>query len=331
MPSICQILTNRSNIGYNLTMVSKYSYKKITWVDLISPTVEEVEACAETYGIPDAVKEEILRPTPRGRVDLYDDVVYLVLHFPDISNFSCKSNNSECEVLDEEFNFVVTKDAVLTIHPRKSEVLNNMAEKFDSPIIDGMPMFKGSSHDFFFSLLVQLYRGATHQVSDFDDVLQSIKEDIFDKKEAKMVGRISTVNHYLLDVKQITRFHGDILNSLDTIGKDFFGHTFPLKSSSVFGEYNKMTALLESHREILADLRITNDSLLQTSNNDAIRILTIITVIMLPLTLVTGFFGMNTFDGVEIIQGYDSIAFIALSMFVIAFSMYIYFKSKKWL
>lgn len=312
-------------------MVSKYSYKKIEWVDLVAPTEDEVEACAESYSIPDAVKEELLRPTPRGRVDLYENVVYLVLHFPSVLNFGIKKNNSTYEVQDDEFNFVITENAIITVHPRKSSVLSEIAEKFDSPIREGLPMFKGSSQDFFFTLLTQLYRNATHQVSDFDDILQSIKEDIFDGKESKMVGRISTINHYLLDVKQITRFHGDILNSLETIGKDFFGHSFPIKFSGVFGEYNKMSALLESHREILADLRTTNDSLLQTTNNDAIRVLTIITVIMLPLTLISGIFGMNTSPDFVVLDSKRSIMVMFVFMFTIALSMYIYFKSKKWL
>lgn len=312
-------------------MVSKHTFKKIQWVDLTSPTEEEVIACAESYSIPDPIKEELLRPTPRGRVDIHDDVVYVVLHFPSISNLSCKKDLYGCDVQDDEYNFVLTKDALITVHQRKSPILSSLGEKFDSPIREGLPMFKGNSEDFFFNVLIELYKNAATQISDFDDVLQSIKENIFKGKESKMVSRISTVNHYLLDVKQITRFHGDILNSLEKVGKERFSHNFSIKFSSILGEYNKMSALLESHREILGDLRTTNDSLLQTANNDAIRVLTIITVIMLPLTLIAGIFGMNTSEDFIVLHSKESILLLFAFMLVISFSMYFYFKIKKWL
>ncbi len=312
-------------------MVSKYTFKKIEWVDLVSPTNEEVEATAESYNIPDSIKEELLRPTPRGRVDVHDDFVYVVLHFPFISNISCRYDMYGCDVLDDEYNFVLTKDALITVHQRKSPVLAHISEKFDSPIREGLSVLRGNSEEFFFNLLIELYRNAAHQISDFDDVLQDIKVNIFKGKESKMVSRISTVNHYLLDVKQITRYHGDILNSLEKVGKDRFSHNFSIKFSSILGEYNKMSALLESHREILGDLRTTNDSLLQTANNDAIRVLTIITVIMLPLTLITGFFGMNTSPSLVILDSRSAMLELIGFMAFVAISMYFYFKFKKWI
>ena len=63
-------------------MLKKFRYKEITWLDLESPTKEEVGQLAEEYGIHPLVSNELLEPSRRTKVDVYSDYIYLILHFP---------------------------------------------------------------------------------------------------------------------------------------------------------------------------------------------------------------------------------------------------------
>ena len=63
-------------------MISKYTYKGVTWVDLESPTEEELVHVMEEFSIPVLVGEEMHTRSFQSKIDLYPTFIYLILHFP---------------------------------------------------------------------------------------------------------------------------------------------------------------------------------------------------------------------------------------------------------
>lgn len=99
----------------------------------------------------------------------------------------------------------------------------------------------------------------------------------------------------------------------------------------VNSEYNRVRNTLEVGKEILNDLRETNDSLLTTRTNQTMKTLTAMTFTLLPITLITGIFGMNVTDNMLFIKdGRDFILVLAF-MLLVGLIMLVYFKGKKWL
>jgi magnesium transporter len=96
------------------------------------------------------------------------------------------------------------------------------------------------------------------------------------------------------------------------------------------GEYLKVEEMLQDQKEILVDLRSTNDSLLSTKTNEIMKLLTATTFLMLPATLIGALFGMNTVGTPLIGHAYDFYIVVGI-MFVIAFSTFLYFKHKRWI
>jgi magnesium transporter len=88
---------------------------------------------------------------------------------------------------------------------------------------------------------------------------------------------------------------------------------------------------MEIGKEILNDLRETNDSLLTTKTNAAMRRLTAMTFTLLPITLITGIFGMNTANDALIIKNSHELLLVLILMVLIGLIMLVYFRGKKWL
>ncbi len=88
---------------------------------------------------------------------------------------------------------------------------------------------------------------------------------------------------------------------------------------------------MEVVKEILNDLRETNDSLLTTKTNQTMKTLTAMTFTLLPITLITGIFGMNVTDNVLLIQNWEDFALVILFMILVGLIMFVWFKGKKWL
>ena len=84
-------------------MISRYTYHGLTWVDLESPTREEILHISEEFLLPQLVGEEMFSSTLQSKVDLYDKFIYLILHFPVIDKNSNQRN-------EQEIDFIISKD-----------------------------------------------------------------------------------------------------------------------------------------------------------------------------------------------------------------------------
>ncbi|MCK4722951.1 MAG: magnesium transporter, partial [Dehalococcoidia bacterium] len=92
---------------------------------------------------------------------------------------------------------------------------------------------------------------------------------------------------------------------------------------------NKARDILEDHREVIEGLSETSDSVISYRINEMMRILAIISVVMLPLTLLSGIYGMNI--GLPLRTHPLAFAFIIGLMILMAGGMMFYFKRRRWL
>lgn len=303
-------------------MISKQKYKKLTWIDIESPTQKEVNQLMKDYDVPPLVTKELLSKTLRSKVDLYDNLIYLILHFPTV-------DHKHDKVVEKEIDFILGKNFLITVHYEFINSLHEFSKVFEVSSILDKGNIGNHAGFLFFHIVTNLYNNSANELETVDLVLKKIEEDIFKGKEGKMVKAISDVNHKLLDFKQALRFHNDVLRSFEIAGEFFFGKKFSYHLRAITGEYNKVSNILESHKELLDDLQETNDSLLSSKTNETIKILTIMTFIILPLSLIAGIFGMNA--NFNFIKGPSDFYIIIGIMAFMALIMFVYFKLKKWL
>ncbi|MCK5592389.1 MAG: magnesium transporter CorA family protein [Candidatus Pacebacteria bacterium] len=304
-------------------MISRYKYRDLTWIDLESPTKEEVREIMEEHNVHPLVADELLSPTLRPKVDLYDNLIYLIMHFPVVYSMHGRSGG-------QEIDFIIGKNFLITTHYELVDPLHEFSKVFEVNSILGKSDMSTHAGYLFFYIIKELYRGLTIELDHIAEELENIEEKIFKGEEVKMVESISRVNRDLLNVKQAIRPHKETLDSFEIAGKQFFGEEFTYHLQTISGEYYKVFNILEGQKETLLDLRITNDSLLTTKTNEIMKILTIVAFITFPLTLIAGIFGMNA-EYMPFV-GQEKDFFIILGLMVVTvFIMFSYFKFKKWM
>ena len=87
---------------------------------------------------------------------------------------------------------------------------------------------------------------------------------------------------------------------------------------------------LENLQELIASLQETNESIISHNTNNIIKILTVFSVIMLPLSVITGFYGMNV-EGLPFVSHQNPILIIGGILVLVAVSMVSYFRYKRWI
>ncbi|MBI5005460.1 MAG: magnesium transporter CorA family protein [Candidatus Lloydbacteria bacterium] len=305
-------------------MITKYAHKKLTWIDVENPNPEEVRSLADEYHINPLVANELLSPTLRPKVELHHNLIYLILHFPAFARTPGQHN------ADQEIDFIIGKNFLITTHYKRIDTLYEFSKAFEVNSILDKSNLGDHAGFLFFYLIRQLYKFLEEELDSVTTDLKDIEARIFQGEEKQMVFEISKVNRNLLNFRQATRPHQEVLASFEVAGKKFFGEDFSYYLHAISGEYYKISNILEGNRETLLGLRDTNDALLTTKTNEVMKTLTVMAFVTFALMLISSIFGMNT-KILPIVGMPNDFWVIIIGIALATVSMFIFFKHKRWI
>jgi magnesium transporter len=263
---------------YNVSMLTRYTYKNLVWVDLESPTREEIERVREEYKIHPVVVEELYRPSLRAKVESYESYIYMILHFPVLKH-------SHANELNQEIDFILGKDYIITAHYDTIDSLHKFSRTFEVTSILDKTMLGQHAGFIFYYMMREMYASLTNELEFVFDSLKGIETRIFRGKEREMVFALSNVSRILLDFRQSTIHHKDMLQSFDEVCPRLYGSEFVPFSKYIRDEYYKVTNTIRSHSELLMELRETNNSLLGTKQSETMKTLTMMAFMTLRNTI----------------------------------------------
>ncbi len=307
---------------YNNHVHTHYEHNGLIWIDLESPSRDEVQDVMDQFGIAPLIAEELLLPSTKPRVEFYPSYCYLVLHFPALRH-SHKTR-------EQEIDFVVGHNYIITTHYDTIDPLHKFSKVFEvNSLLDKSNLGDHAGYMLFY-MLKKLYGAVEHEVEYVRHDLASIEEHIFSGHEVDMVSSISRSARDLLNLRQRIEPHREVLRDFEAGGPQFFGAEFTPYLRALSDEYYRVHNHIMRATESLHELRETNNSLLTTKQNETMKIFTILAFVTFPLSLFVEIF--STDAKYSPIIGHKNDFWILMSiMAVIATCMFIYFKRKKWL
>ena len=295
----------------------------ITWVDIQDPTKEDVDYLREEFQLHPMVLEQIIPPSWGTRVEQFASTLFLVLFLPVYSK-------ERKETRPRELNIIAGKDFLITNHynsvlPLKAlfDECNLYEDRKEEYMGKGIALL-------LHRVLHNVWEDISKKVRKIDRKLTIIEESTFEGKERAMLSEISFAKADITNFWRIIRPQKGVLTSLRDDAEDFFGgeHYTPY-FAHLRNHWARIMSTLIIAKETINSLEQTNNSLLTDKTNEIVKLLTIFSVIVFPLTLLAALFGMNTkilpLVGIPgdfwIITGLMS----AGTLLMIAF-----FKKKKW-
>lgn len=303
-------------------MMERYAHNGITWIDLESPTSDEVRTLIEEYGIDPVVGEELLLPTLKPRIEAHPNFMYLILQFPALRHTHVEKA--------QEIDFIVGKDFLITTRYDTIDPLHKFSKVFEVHSVVGERVIGEHAGFLFYYILRKLYKSVDHEIESIRSGLENIEAQIFQGREREMVAALSDAGRNLLNLRQTIEPHRDILRSLEFEGRSFWGDPFLPYLRALTSEYYRVHNHIMRNTESLKELRETNNSLLYTKQNEVMKILTIMAFVTFPLSLFAGIFGMNT-DSMPIVGHPQDFWIITGIMLAGTAVMFGYFKHKEWL
>jgi magnesium transporter len=302
-------------------MRTELKNKKTTWVNLLSPTTEEIADLQKKFDLHPLIVAELKQPTLRSKVDIFGETIYLILHFPifDLIKRTCSSR---------EIDFVLGKNFLITVHYDAIETIDRVYGDCDIDESAKDRCLGAHSGQTLFSILKPLYDFSLRELDQINKRITRVEEKIFSGKERETVKEISLLRREILDFSRILHTHQYILTSLEKAGEHFFPKDYHHYLAYISGEFYKLWNTLANYKETVGALEETNNSLLSTQTNEIMKTLTVMAFMLLPLTLVASIFGMNAVNMPIIGNTFDF--WIILAIMAI-FSTFIYFIFRRFL
>ena len=125
--------------------------------------------------------------------------------------------------------------------------------------------------------------------------LDALEDEIFEGRSEEVVRDISNVKQEIINFRKVIRPQRPVLRDLEKVKKRYLATDLDLEIyfDDIVDAHERIWDMLENYKEVVEALAETNESVISHRVNDILRVLTSISVIVLPLTLIASIWGMN--------------------------------------
>jgi magnesium transporter len=310
--------------GILRTMVFRHDYKGGVWVDLEQPTEEEIRGIAQEFGFSPQIEKEMLLPTPSPIVISEETATLLVLHFP---THSGDPESTETQEVD----FVVGPHFIITVRYEVVAPLYHLKKLFEA---QKAVVGKGSvTTDILLEVLfAHLYTSVRDHTNYIADNLDRVEREMFDGHERTTIRAISNVNRKFLRIESCLAHQEEpLLRFLHALeNKSMFGTAFAERIHRITAERARIARLVATHRAITTELRETNLALVESRQSEIMKILTIMTVLILPLELIAVTLDIHVPDNPLLDDPNGFLILIAIMVATVGLMM-LFFARKRWI
>lgn len=297
-------------------------FKNIAWIDFPSPGADDVLYLQENFNIHPLAIEEFITPTIRPKATQYDNCLFLTVHIP---LFDAKTRST----YPGELDIVLTKDHLITGHEKNIYQLEEFFKTLESS--EGkrrLFMDKTPAH-LLYHLLEMLLESCFPRLDHIHNRLSEIEEMVFSGKEKEMVREISITKRDILNFRRTLKPQRSVLESLYQKESALIPKDMQPYFQDLVGTNIRLWNSLESNKETIESLEETNNSLLSSKLDFTMKVLTVFSAVMMPMTVYSNILAMSA----EIPFGKSPHAFVihvSIMLFISLVTITI-FKTKKWL
>jgi magnesium transporter len=290
------------------------------WVDIVKPDTEDARVMRDVLGLHELAIEDALGEIHQPKIESYPGFLYVILHGID-------HEASEHAFATHDVDFFLGRNWLVTVHDGRFRSLARIAElcpRSEHLLAEGPAALMHRIVD----LMVDHYRP---EVDEFEEWIDEVEAEIFERPAALSIRDILELKRDVVSLRRVTVPQRDVVGRLArrefaeidmTVAyrfRDVYDHLVRMADESMaYGD--RITSLLEAH------LSATSNRL-----NEVVKVLTIITTVFGPLTVISGLFGMNVhlplFPGGDLAQFWWVLALMAVSVS----GMLLFFHRRHWI
>jgi magnesium transporter len=294
----------------------------LTWIHLDAPELDEAQGLAHRFDWHALDIEDVLSRRQRPKVDDYPEYLFGVLHFPVYDKAIQRLNAAELD-------FFLGPDYLVTLPSVELLPVTRLFQRCYEDAELRTQLFSKGSGRLLYEVLDDLFDYCFPILDKIAHKLDSIEDDMFAGHAEDVVRDISNAKQEIISYRKIIKPERSTLRLLERHVERFLPEELELYFDDLVDASERIWDLLDNYKEVVDGLESTNESVISHRLNNVLRILTVVSVIFLPLTLLSGIFGMNVkFPGFGTVWGFWT---VAGAMLTCAVGLILFFRRKGWL
>lgn len=299
-------------------MIETIKYSNISWTHINNPKDDDFDFLINEYkfhplDIDDCKNIKNIRP----KIDVYDNYYFMNLHFPVYDKF-----NNFIEI--REIKIFWGKKYIITLVKGDLKVKDIFNDEKKNKLLD-----INNSDTLLYNILNKLNNKTQNVIDKTEQDVNDCGKMIFDKRAEKTIQKISMSRKNIILLNTMIKPHIILFSKLNNGVIDGFAKNMDDYWGNILDYYQKLWDTIEDLGELITGYSTTFDSLQANKTNEVMKILTLISSILLPMTFVASLYGMNIILPLQ--NNSNSFSLILIIMVLIVIIMISYFKFKKWI
>lgn len=285
------------------------------WYDCIQPTKEEKEYLQNDLNLDQ--NEVASSIYTLGHPDIYhnaeEDIKHIVVHTLDTKDFSARP-----------LNITITENSLVTIHESKIALIDYLQESLEKGSI------KPDAEIITLKLLHKIIESYFTYVGEIEEEVFNLEyQNVDSDRNKKMMREVYDIRAEIIKLKRVILPMEQLAETIQT--SNHFNENQHKKRlvHRILNQLKHQTATLRACEELTDEIKDNNESYHSSRINSVINVLTILSSIFFPLTLLTGWFGMNFTNMPELHWKYSYFVFIGITV-VLSIALIVLFKKKRW-
>lgn len=289
----------------------------LLWLDLDEPMDPALDELARRYQFHELAVEDCRNPIQLAKIDQYDEYCFIIIN-------TTHYTEDPCQVRTREIDIFLGADYIVTVHFGRSMAVDDVAKRL-------APISRHQYPDMILHALIDIvvdrYLPTLDQIGD---TIDSVQDALLVSPEPKLLETMFDLKRGLLHFRRAVSSQRELLNALIRDETSLIRQEMRIYFRDVYDHAVRAMDLVETYRDLLTgglDIYLTQ---MANRTNNVVKALTVLATIMLPLTLITGYFGMN-FDYIPLLKHHFGIGYVTIFMLAIAVGMLSWFKYKRWI
>ncbi|OGO16334.1 MAG: magnesium and cobalt transport protein CorA [Chloroflexi bacterium RBG_16_48_8] len=297
----------------------------LLWLDMVN---EPKEVCIpilrDDFGFHPLAIDDALEESHVPKVDDWGRYLYLVLHAVDFDS------EKEEPLSTHELDLFLGENYLVTYRIQSMPGLERVWESCQR---DERLMQK-SAANLLYRIADEMVANTMPVVDEIDETVDQIEDILFDRPEPQLLERIFTLKRSLLHLRRIISPQREVLNKLARGDFRIIAEDDKVFFRDVYDHLVRLYDIAEGLRDLAGGALETYLSVVSNRMNEVMKILAVITTLFMPISFLSGFFGMNFFQPVTPLSAWtERLTFfvVVAVMVIVPVGMYLWMRSRRWM
>jgi magnesium transporter len=293
----------------------------VIWVDMEAPTAADEQILLDVFNFHPLTVEDCRENRHYPKVEEFPDYVYFIVH-------GVTADTSPDRFNTIELDGFLGKNYVITYHHDMFRSINNVKR-----LLSTSPLSCQRGPAFLLhQILDQIVDFYSPVLDDFDERIDELEENIFTLRRPnnQILEQIMELKRSVLRLRRISSKQMDIFYRMSRGEIHLIPQPMLPFYRDIYDHLIRVTDLAENYRDLIGGALEAYLSVVSNRMNEIMKVLTIFSAIMLPLTFIAGLYGMNFDNLPELHWAYSYFVVLAI-MLVVAVGMLIFFWKRGWI